>query len=121
MVNKSDLPQRTTPDKAAQAFGRDALAVSALTGKGREELLARLQPPQTAEDEDVVITSERHLSLLRAAQQSLGAALAAFDTQDLDCVAIDIRGAWDKLGEITGVTVTEEVIDRIFDTFCLGK
>jgi tRNA modification GTPase len=69
----------------------------------------------------VVVTSERHHAILQAAAQSLKAAMDAFDTADLDCVTIDIKEAWDRLGEITGVTATEEIIRSIFDTFCLGK
>ena len=39
----------------------------------------------------------------------------------LDCVALDIREFYEKLGEITGETTNEKVIDKIFSKFCLGK
>ena len=41
--------------------------------------------------------------------------------EDLDCITIDLNDAWMRLGEITGQTVGEEIIDRIFNKFCLGK
>ena len=52
----------------------------------------------------------------------LYASLDALDAgMDMDCVTIDLNGAWTSLGEITGKTVSEEIIDRIFTKFCLGK
>ena len=38
-----------------------------------------------------------------------------------DYIVIDIRSAWEKLGEITGDTVDEDIIDQIFSQFCIGK
>ena len=40
---------------------------------------------------------------------------------DLDCASIDLHDAWRYLGEITGQTLSEQIIDRIFEKFCLGK
>jgi len=39
----------------------------------------------------------------------------------LDLIAIDIRGAWEAVGEITGTAVTENIVDKIFAEFCIGK
>ena len=121
VLNKCDLPQKTLPDKARKVFGKDAVAVCALSGMGRDALLQKITPPEIRDTEDVVITNERHRGILEDASASLEMAIQAFDTTDLDCVTIDIKDAWDSLGEITGVTVTEEIIHNIFDTFCLGK
>ncbi|MGB9803912.1 MAG: hypothetical protein ACPLUI_08895, partial [Desulfofundulus sp.] len=41
--------------------------------------------------------------------------------ENLDLVAIDLKAAWEALGEITGTTVAEDIIDRIFRDFCIGK
>ena len=121
VLNKCDLPHEVTLDDARTAFGRDAVETSALSGDGIEHLISRIKPPVISEAEDVVITNERHFSILNSAKESLFSAVSAFDTVDLDCVTIDIKDAWDSLGAITGVTVTEEIIDSIFDKFCLGK
>ena len=48
-------------------------------------------------------------------------AILAFDLADLDCATIDLRAAWRALGEISGQTVDEAIVDRIFAKFCLGK
>ena len=121
VVNKCDLPLKATSRDAVETFGHDALEVSALTGQGIEALRARIAPPQPCGEADVVVTSERHARCLGAAAESLQAAIAAFDTADLDCVTVDLREAWQRLGEITGVTAAESIIDEVFDTFCLGK
>ncbi len=121
VLNKSDLPQKVTIDEAKSTFCKNAVFVCAISGEGRQELMSYINPPQISEAEDVVITSERHAKILGDAENSLKAAMGAFDSADLDCVTIDIKDAWDSLGEITGVTVTQEIIDNIFDRFCLGK
>ena len=121
VLNKADLPGKTTAEDARAAFGCEVVETSAKTGQGREEILSRIHVPEVGDADDVVVTSERHHAILKAAAYSLKAATDAFDTADLDCVTIDIKEAWDRLGEITGVTATEEIIRSIFDTFCLGK
>lgn len=121
VLNKSDLEAAVTAQQARETFGCDVFEVSALSGLGRDELLCRIHPPVRGEADDVAVTSERHRDILCAAAQSLNFAQSAFDTADLDCVTIDIKEAWDRLGEITGHTATQEIINQIFDTFCLGK
>lgn len=121
LVNKSDLPQKMSIEEIEELFGRKTLGVSAMSGKGAREILECIQPPEIAETGDVVITTERHALILEHAENSLRSAIEAFDMADLDCVTIDIKEAWDALGEITGVTVTQEIINNIFDKFCLGK
>jgi len=38
-----------------------------------------------------------------------------------DCIVVDLRAAWEKLGEITGDTAGEDLLDQIFSRFCIGK
>ncbi len=121
MLNKSDLPDRTSPEEVKAVFGKEAVTVSALKGEGREKILGLIEPPAAAGEADVVITNERHFDILNSARGSLASAIGAFETADLDCVTVDLKDAWNVLGEITGVTVTEEIIDSIFEKFCLGK
>lgn len=121
VLNKCDLEPAVTARQAKEAFGCDVFEVCALNGQGFPALLARIRPPVRGDADDVTVTSERHRDSLCAAAQSLKAAQDAFDTADLDCVCIDTREAWDRLGEITGHTAADEIINTIFDTFCLGK
>ena len=68
------------------------------------------------------MTSARHQDALCRACQSLEAAVEALKAgTPQDLVSIDIREARSALGEITGRTVDEQIIDRIFENFCLGK
>lgn len=121
VLNKCDLEQKVSQEQVLDTFKCDVVEVSAATGDGREALMKAIKLPEFGESDDVVVTSERHWQLLSTAAHSLEAAASAFGTADLDCVTIDIKEAWDALGEITGVTATEEIINNIFDTFCLGK
>ncbi len=121
VLNKCDLKPAVTAKQCNKIFGRDVIEVCAIDGQGRDDLLARIRPVQSSNENDVTVTSERHRDCLFASAASLQAAQEAFDTVDLDCVTIDIKEAWDRLGEITGQTAAEEIINSIFETFCLGK
>lgn len=74
-----------------------------------------------ASPEDAYLTNERHIEAVRNALSSLESSLSALSTLTLDCAALDLRDAWEALGSITGENTTEDVIDRIFAKFCLGK
>lgn len=141
IFNKGDLaPSDFSPADFAreganmERQGRDSsplagavwLTVSARTGEGLDVLRAELarRAGGTGGDaaESVVVTSARHRQALEAARDSLQNALAT-TTQRLpgDFIAIDARGALDALGLITGETVTDDIIHRIFHDFCVGK
>lgn len=99
------------------------IAVSALTGAGIAELKALLSETAVggAALEKAYIVEERHYSALLRAAQSLESAGEGVNHATLDLVAIDLKDAWDALGEITGETATEEIISTVFDKFCVGK
>jgi tRNA modification GTPase len=70
----------------------------------------------------VLITNKRHELALSAALQNILDALSSIENaMSLDLVALDVKQAWLTLGEITGESSTEEIIDAIFTKFCLGK
>ena len=72
--------------------------------------------------DDLMITNIRHQETLNKAHKHLLDALEGIDNQiPMDIVSIDLRSAVDSLGSITGETVTEDLIDKIFSEFCLGK
>ncbi|MGI9952444.1 tRNA uridine-5-carboxymethylaminomethyl(34) synthesis GTPase MnmE [Moorellaceae bacterium AZ2] len=69
-----------------------------------------------------LLLRERHRAALERALHSLEEALKAWEEGlPLDLVSIDLQGAWQALGEITGETAREDLLDRIFSEFCLGK
>ncbi len=105
---------------------QQVVAISAQSGTGLEALETTLVQPylvsESEASEAVVVTASRHAQALETAHLSLRHAL---ETTRLrlpgDFVAIDVRGALDALGEITGETVTDEIVHRIFQDFCVGK
>ena len=112
LANKTDL--------APPPAGTD-LAVSALTGAGLAELRTRLA--RTAErlarnDGPPPLTRARHRSALLEAEAALAAAASAAAPE---LRAEDLRTALAALGRITGAVGVEDILDRIFSTFCIGK
>lgn len=123
--NKADLSAVLTQSEIEQAFGQGAMDISALYKQGIEALLEKIYQTAVGDmalQEGLMITNERHAYALREAKQALQDAIFALETQvDMDCVSIDIKNAWRALGEITGKTVSDQIIERIFEKFCLGK
>ena len=127
VMNKADLDHRLS-DREMQAWLRDArpLWISAKTGAGipalKEAIYERLTGEQTGQAGGVVITQIRHKTAL---EKTIGHLLQAHESlnnaMSFEFVAFDLREALDSLGEIVGVTTSEDVLDRIFATFCIGK
>jgi len=115
--NKADLPSAADP-------GSDVLPVSARTGEGIDELRVRLRRQLTASGslEDPIITDARHASCLESALHSLDRAAEAVSAGlSEELVLVDLGEAMRALGEITGEFTTEDLYDRIFSSFCIGK
>ncbi len=99
---------------------------SVKTGKGYEKLedtVAKLfGTGDIAVSDEAVITSVRHRDALTKAKTALSSAVAAIENGiEHNMTFIDIEDAISALGEITGQTVAEEIVDRIFHNFCVGK
>ena len=121
VINKSDLPQQIDIGKISPP----KVHVSAQDGDGIDALAAKIKEIfaiNNLEYSQEIVTNIRHINLLNAAKMSVTAACDAIDNGIfIDLVAIDIQDAYASLGEITGAIVDEELIDRIFSEFCLGK
>jgi len=127
IVNKSDLPQQVDLAQLRERFGADkVMTLSAKTLVGIEAFTAWLKSyvygsKGTLED-GAYIQNARQERLLREALAGLqDAEAAAQDYLPYDCIVIDVRSAIDLLGEITGDTVQDEIINEIFERFCIGK
>ena len=117
VVNKTDLPQKLNLDLPT-------LSISALNNKGIEELKQKILDSVLEKDfvkNDIVLTNKRHLIAVKQALELVNNALENIYLVSLDCTALDVKQAWIKLGEITGETTDEDIIDAIFSKFCLGK
>lgn len=124
-LNKTDLPAKTMAADIEKEYHSRLIELSAATGEGIDQLLEEIYASVISDEklmEGIVITNQRHAHALNEAVSSLREAERALEQGvDLDCVAIDLQAAWRSLGEITGQTVSEEIVDRIFSKFCLGK
>jgi len=127
IVNKTDLPQRIDLEEVKRHFpGRPLIMTSAKTETGIEELEQAIADTffsgRVQQDDLTYVSNARHIHLLRQAEQAMDDALAAIEqSMPVDMVQIDIRKAWELLGEVIGESVGEELIDQIFSQFCLGK
>jgi len=114
---KGDLPPVLRADALAP-YGIETVSVSSVTGEGLEALRRALAARLLPEGESALVTNARHIDALIRARD----ALEALDPRDgADCAAVLLRSALSALGEISGRNVAEEVIDRIFKKFCVGK
>jgi tRNA modification GTPase len=118
VANKRDL--------AARAEIAEALPVSALTGAGIKELraaiLETIAPQGKLEQEGGFITSLRHEQLLRESQEALVQAHTAADIGiPHEMLLLDLYAALRPIDAITGATTADDILNRIFSTFCIGK
>lgn len=114
----------TVYNKADLKETENAFSISAKTGKGIEELKSEIYSKAFKNGIDLngeYITEERHFVSLKNAKESLLEAINNIGSVPLDLIAEDIKSVWSYLGEITGKTASEEIIDEIFKKFCVGK
>jgi tRNA modification GTPase len=124
-LNKSDLPQVLTERELAGFVCSSKICrVSAKTGDGIPELKQKLRDlvVESEFETPVVITNSRHRAALQRSREALNrAAQSLSDGYAAEFVALDLNGAREALEEITGLINNEDILDRIFSDFCIGK
>ena len=119
VINKIDLPKKLT-----KTFDQ-MVEISALRNErvlALKEDIYNLVVDKNMLSDGLLITNTRHVNALKRANEFLTSATKEIDAgTTLDLVATDIKSAWLSLGEITGVTSNQEIINTIFSKFCLGK
>lgn len=127
VLNKSDCEQRIELNLLRNIWPNASLVhTSTLTSQGLSDLEATIAElvlgGKILASESVLVTSARHQEALRRAAEHLRAAVLSLEQAlPLDFVSIDLRAAYDALGEVTGETASEDLLDRIFSEFCIGK
>lgn len=127
IVNKSDLTQAIDLTRVNElAEGRPVVTTSLLEEAGVTDLeaaIASLFFEQGVEGQDMTyVSNARHIQLIKQASQMIEDALGAAEaSMPIDMVQIDLRRAWDTLGEINGDTAQDSLLDKLFSQFCLGK
>lgn len=127
VINKVDLPfgidegdiKKLLPEKPI-------VKISALREEGIEELKTKIYGSITEKmgllDESTIAAGERQRGILQKAYDSISRAASAMDMGlPIEMVEVDIRECWENLGEITGDTVSDDIITTIFENFCIGK
>jgi len=131
ILNKCDLPGRMDmADVIARCPGDVVLSLSARTGVGLDDLKGAIRSGASSEQEPSCVALLRHRDALASAHAALERALnvarrctdvGAGEGVPVEFLASDLRDALQSLGEITGETTTDEVLDKIFNQFCIGK
>ena len=123
------IPVHTKADLGAAEPTGDALHVSAETGQGLRDVLAAIDQAAAAglgslpAGDDVVVTRERHRAGLAAAHDELTEFLLAWESGALPApvAAVHLYAAREALSDLIGIVDTEDVLDRVFRDFCIGK
>ncbi len=121
LINKSDLPQVVAPEELPFAA---VLSVCAKDGAGLDALQAAVETRFAGDQpcDGSILTNTRQAGAVERAAEAVRAALRSMQTgMTPDAVLVDVEGAMEALGEITGRTVREDITNRIFERFCVGK
>jgi tRNA modification GTPase len=123
---KPALSGAVGPPTAERSSATPAIQTSALTGEGipalRAAILSHIAGDSTIQAETGFLTSVRHQKLVNHALTSLDAARNAITAQvPHEMLLLDLYGALRPLDEITGATTTDDILNLIFSTFCIGK
>lgn len=126
LVNKADLESKNTDEELKNFFGnRDYMNVSIKKGTILDienKIKDMFFSGDLKAKEEFYINNLRHVRALKEAVKFIDSAIEGLETREfLDCIEVDLRGALDELGNITGETTTEDILDKVFSEFCIGK
>ncbi len=127
LLNKTDLPSKYTVDFLEGLISNKNVITTSITeGIGVDILEKSIKDMfysgEIQSDSTVVVTNIRHKNQLEKALINIESALEDIKLQvPLDCIEVDLRDCWENLGEISGDTIGEDILDKIFSEFCIGK
>jgi tRNA modification GTPase len=117
-ISEEDLTDVASEQPVVAVSARERLGLSAL----RRAVVTRVGAGTTIEQGAPMLTNIRHRDALEKARESLVMARDSVTAaRPADLLAVDVQDAIDYLAEITGAITSEEVLDRIFSQFCIGK
>jgi len=127
-MNKNDLPPKTSLEEVKVLFPKDpVISISALRNDGIDRLKqaihsSLIRREVRATPEHLIVANIRHKAALTQVRNNLfNAAKQLEEGVSLEFIAFEIRSALEALADLVGETATEEVLDRIFEEFCIGK
>jgi tRNA modification GTPase len=124
--NKNDCTIQTDPKMIKKYAGREPIQISALKSNGidvlRHEIRSFVQRRYESLGDEIIVTSARQRDSLVHAAESLNRAKESIERgEGYEFVVVDMREALNSLGEITGETVSDDILNYIFSNFCIGK
>lgn len=127
LINKNDLGQKIDAHEIRDAMpGVRVIQTSLIKGEGITEIEDTIEElvygGRISQKESLMVNNVRHIELLNRAADSLQDAYTMADAGEaLDFIEVDVKNAYELLGEITGETVSDDIINEVFSRFCLGK
>lgn len=131
IMNKADLPQEMTVQEIKSHFESmenkpEFIRISALTGEGKYNLIAEIKKMffngEISFNDEVMVSNLRQKNELVKAKEALDKVLESIDNaMPEDFLSIDLMSAYASLGEIIGEEVSDDLVDKIFSEFCMGK
>ena len=125
IINKTDLPTEIE-EKELLKLNKKIIKISVKENKGIEEIYNEIDSIYNKNndiiDNEIVVTNIRHKTLIIEAEKNIKDAIDVVEkNMPIDIIASYIKECLEKLGEITGDSVSENIINEIFSKFCLGK
>lgn len=127
LLNKTDLPNVYNSESLAKILGNEKIINTAISkGEGIDELektiIDMFYRGDVEVKDEVMVTKLRHKDQLLKANKNIVDAINGIELNvPLDCLEVDVKNCWTNLGEISGDTVSEDIIDKVFSEFCIGK
>lgn len=127
ILNKQDLQSKISLQiEELKNLNKPIIKLSALKKEGIEQLYSKISQMfrlgEVQIDDSITVTNERHKNLIKEAHKNIKESINNIDKKlPVDIISINIKQVLEILGNITGRTVSEDIIDEIFKKFCLGK
>ena len=126
LLNKTDLPQKLMSEEIQSLTEKEIISFSAVTGEGLEQLEEIINQQfieqKIETNNELYITNARQKEALFQTRESLQKVKESIELgMPEDLYAIDLTDAYESLGKIIGETIEEDIIEKIFKDFCMGK
>lgn len=126
ILNKDDLIQKISDEDIEKYFGKDYLKLSVMENQSIREIENLIKDMffdgEIQISSDGVLSNIRHINALKEAKKDLEAVKNGIDARVfLDLIAVDLENVINHISEITGAITTEDILDRVFSEFCIGK
>ena len=127
ILNKTDLPSKYDEDYFKSILNDKEIIIASITsGIGLENLEKSIKnmfyDGEVEINSDTLVTNIRHKDQLIKSLDNINNAVDDINMSvPIDCIEVDLKDCWENLGEISGDTIGEDILDKIFSEFCIGK